>query len=103
MKINIVEVCHVEDGIVKVGSHQVGSAEIDFTEVWLYLWMHFSPLIPSDYSPLEDIEMFLVCHIMYSHLRAIRVVFIRLRIVYLIVKINVERGVVLIWTLNGGV
>ena len=36
------------------------------TEIRLYVWIRFPPLIPSLRSLLEDVKMFLVCHLLPS-------------------------------------
>src|SRR5947209_7856541 len=69
LKMGLVEVGSLKMGLAEVGFLKMGLAEVGFFQVWLYILMLSSPLVPCLHTLFEDVKMFLVCHRLSSSQR----------------------------------
>jgi hypothetical protein len=49
----------------EVGDFEISASEVGTEEVWLYVWMSFSPIIPLIDVLQKNIYLVLLCHIVY--------------------------------------
>ena len=71
----LIEVCPIEVCPEEICMRKLPPTKVCLSEVWVYIWIFFPPLVPCLDSLFEYIKMLLVCHNILSPIRAILVVF----------------------------
>src|SRR6266571_4341749 len=61
-KTSFSEISSPKTSLVKNDAVKVGSLKVSLIEIWSYIWMFVSPLVPYFHSLPKQINMLLICH-----------------------------------------